>query len=101
MSDPDQAPLFDLVRSDPDGAWPLVLAYAKEHAGDGFASALIEEFIYEHDDRFIDRLEAVARADPVLRELIAMAYVGGTASRGAKRFRELQARLGKELGWPE
>ena len=92
-------PLFELVRADPETAWPLVLAYAKAHPED--ASALIEEFIYEHDDRYVDRLEGAARADPVIRELIAMAYVGGFTTVGADRFHALQARLRQELGWPE
>jgi hypothetical protein len=90
-------PLFELVRSDPETAWPLVISYAKEHPGDGRSSSLIEEFIYQHDDRFVDWMELAARDDWLIRELIAQAYVGGIA--GGERFHELQAHLRRQLGW--
>jgi hypothetical protein len=96
-ADPDS--LLELVRSDPEAAWPLVIAYTKEHPEDGYSSALIEEFVYSHDDRFVDRMEFIAGEDLTIRELIAQAYVGGIA--GGKRFNELQARLSRQLGWPE
>ena len=99
-ADPD--PLMELVRSDPEHAWPLVLAYAEEHPEDaGRTSALIEEFIYEHGDRLLDRMASAAAESSILRDLIASAYVGGVASRGAEEFHRLQARLQRESGWPE
>jgi hypothetical protein len=90
----------DLVRSDPERAWPLVVQFASEHPEDASATSLLEEFIYEHDDRYIDRMEEAARAHPMVKELIAQAYVGGIAGSGIEEFHRLQGRLRRELGWP-
>ncbi len=90
-----------MVRSDPDRAWPLVVAFVLEHPEDAHASALLEEFIYEHGDQFIDRMAEAARTHPMVKELIAQAYVGGIAGAGIEEFHRLQQRLRRESGWPD
>lgn len=94
-------PTVELVRSDPDRAWPLVVRFANEHPEDGHASSLLEAFVYEHDDRFMGRMEEAARTHPMVKELIAQVYVGGMDIHGIEEFHRLQRRLRRELGWPE
>jgi deferrochelatase/peroxidase EfeB len=85
--------LHELVAKDPEQAWPLVLAYIREHPDLASAQDLVEDFIYEHDNRFVDRIEAAARQEPVVRNVVEQAYVGGFATLGAERFQRLQERL--------
>jgi hypothetical protein len=85
--------LHELVKSDPERAWPMVLELLRAHPESAAAGHLIEDFVYEHDERFIDRIEAAALADPILRDIVDQAYVGGFASVGAERFHRLQDRL--------
>ena len=91
--------LYELLRSDPEAAWPRVLDFASKHPESASASALIEDFVYLHNDRFISRLEEAVLHDPILREIVEQAYVGGDASVGAEQFNRLQDRLRSESGW--
>lgn len=86
-------PLRALVRTDPEAAWPQVLAFVREHPELAASQNLIEDLVYEHDDQFITRLEEAALADPSVRDVVVQAYVGGTASEGEGQFRRLQERL--------
>jgi hypothetical protein len=90
LDDHDQLSLRELIHSDPDRVWPLVLEFARMNP-DG--RSLIEEFVYEHDERFIGRLEQAAMDDPVIRGILEEAYVGGVASPGTEQVHELQERL--------
>lgn len=47
-------------RRSPEIAWPLVLAFAQIPTNAGDAIDLMEDFVYKHDEAFIDRLEATA-----------------------------------------
>ena len=85
--------LHELVKSDPERAWPMVLALLRIHPDWVEAAHLMEDFVYEHDERFIDRIEAAALADPIVRDIVDQAYVGGFASVGAERLHRLQDRL--------
>lgn len=91
--------LYRLVDADPELAWSELLGFARVHPDSPATQALIEELIYKHGTRFIARLEAAALADPMFRQQIEQAYVGGDASRGAQEFHELQDRL--TSGWYE
>jgi hypothetical protein len=62
MQSKDDLP--DLVKSDPERAWPRVLAFVQQHPEDESAGALIEDFVYEHNDQFIGRIEAAAPRGP-------------------------------------
>lgn len=67
------------VRTDPDAAWPRVLAFIGANRDTAEAQDLIEDYVYEHDDRFIDHIEAAALADSTVRGVVLQAYVGGFA----------------------
>lgn len=92
-----QDDLKELVRSDPERAWPRVLAFVRAHPESAAGHAMIEDFVYEHDDRFISRIEAAALEDSTVREIVVQAYIGGVASEGAEQFWRLQDRLGSGL----
>lgn len=85
--------LHALVKSDPERAWLRVLAFVRDHPDSAAAQDLIEDLIYEHNDVFIERIEAAAREEPLVRSVVEQAYVGGFATAGAERFRRLQERL--------
>jgi hypothetical protein len=85
--------LHELITSDPELAWPRVLAFVREHPGTAEAQDFVEDLVYEHDMQFIERLEAEAFVDPALRSVIEQAYVGGVATEGAEQFNRLQERL--------
>jgi hypothetical protein len=85
--------LHERVKSDPERAWPEVLAFIHDHPNQAAeAQDLIEDFVYEHDERFISRIELAAE-DPGIRAVIEEAYVGGIATVGAEQFHALQERL--------
>ena len=88
-----QDELHGLVKSDPERAWPLVLAFVQGHPDSAASQDMIEDFVYEHDMKFIYRIEAAAVDDPVVREIVEQAHVGGFATEGAEEFRRLQDRL--------
>jgi hypothetical protein len=81
------------VKTDPEKAWPQVLAFVREHPELAMSQDLIEDFIYEHDVQFIARLDAAAVADPIFGSLVEQAYVGGMATEGVEQFHLLQERL--------
>ena len=85
--------LHGLVKSDPERAWPLVLAFVRGHPELAASQDMVEDFVYEHNLKFIDRMEAAALADSIFREVVEQAYVGGVATDGAEEFRRLQDRL--------
>jgi hypothetical protein len=85
--------LHELVKSDPELAWPRVLAFVRGHPDLAAAQDLIEHLVYDHNEQFIHRIEAAALDDPVVRGVVEQAYVGGVASEGAEQFRRLQDRL--------
>ena len=91
--EPSLSDLHALIRTSPDEAWPLVVEFVRGHPGSAEAEDFIEDLVYEHDERFLDQLEASALADPTFRAVIQQAYVGGVATTGAERFHELQRRL--------
>jgi hypothetical protein len=89
----DYSSLHELVRIDPERAWPLVLKFVRNHPALAESQDLIEDLVYEHDDRFITRIEAAALDDPVIADVVMQAYVGGVATEGARMFADLRERL--------
>jgi hypothetical protein len=90
---PEARRLHALVKTDPEQAWPRVLAFVREHPELAVSQDLIEDFVYEHDLQFIARLEAAAFADRIVGSLVEQAYVGGMATEGVEQFHLLQERL--------
>jgi hypothetical protein len=85
--------LYALVKSDPEQAWPEVLTFVRTYPDSAASQDLLEDLVYEHDERFLDRIEAAALDDPVIRSIVEQLYVGGVATEGAERFNRLQERL--------
>jgi hypothetical protein len=85
--------LHELVKTDPEAAWPQVVELLRIGEDPARAQDLLEDFVYEHDDRFIDRIADAAASEPVIRSVVQEAYVGGVATRGAEASHELQQRL--------
>ena len=85
--------LYDLLLSDPERAWPEILQFVHSNPRSISAERLVEGLIYEYNDRFIDRLETVADQDPVIREVIERASVGGEATKGAVEFWRLKIKI--------
>lgn len=92
--------LHALVKTDPEAAWPHVIGFLRQHPERGEAQDLIEDFVYEHDDRFIGLIEAAALADANVRSVVEQAYVSGFATRGAEEFHRLQDKL-RRLNAPD
>ncbi|MEK6720474.1 MAG: hypothetical protein AABZ33_07355 [Chloroflexota bacterium] len=85
--------LHALVETDPEKAWPLVLDFIRDQPNSAAGLDFLEDFVYEHDERFISRIEAAAMADPVIYHFVDQAYVGGVATARADAFYRLQQRL--------
>jgi len=85
--------LHELVKTDPEAAWPRVVAFIQEHPEKAEGVDLLEDFVYEHDDRFVGRIEEAALADSRVREVVDQAHVGGFATIGAEEFHNIQERL--------
>jgi hypothetical protein len=66
--------LYDLVDNEPEKAWPLILAI-RSATNDykvlaHLAASHFEDLINAHGDKFIDRVEALAREDQDFRHFI-------------------------------
>ncbi len=85
--------IHELIKSDPERAWPEVLRFVHRHSSSSEAQDLIQDLVYEWDTRFLDRLEAPALSDQLVAEVIDQSYVGGFATEGCEQFRQLQERL--------
>lgn len=97
IPDPHGRQLHRAIRLDPEAGWDALRARLCESGvrDELFLMDLVEDLMFSHADRFIDRLERLAEECPQAREAIAFAHVGGVASTAAlERFWSLQARLG-------
>lgn len=98
IPDPDGRRLHRAIRLDPEAGWDDLRARLCESGGrddELFLMDLVEDLMFSHADRFIDRIERLAEECPEARQTIAYAYVGGLASSPAlERFWSLQERLG-------
>lgn len=92
----NEAELHDLLKNDPERAWPLVREFVHRHPGSATAQDFIEDLVYEHDLSFIPRIESAALDDPIFREVVVQCHVGGMATAGVEAFRHLQGRLSIE-----
>jgi hypothetical protein len=90
----DQANVHDLVKSDPERAWPVIVQLIKDGSDPIAALDRLEDLIYEHADRFIARIRTEAHADPLFRGVVVEAHVGGFSSAGVDEFRRFQEELG-------
>ncbi len=91
--DREYQPVHGQLRLDPEAAWPGVIEFVRRHPATLEASDLIEDLIFEHGERFIDRIEELALTDNAFRSTVAHAYVGGIAGRSIDRFHRLQDEL--------
>jgi hypothetical protein len=89
--------LHDLVRVDPERAWPIVLEFVRDNSGSAVAQDLVEDFVYEHDVAFVSRIREAALGDPRFRDVVLQCHVGGFATTGADEFNRLQADLLEDI----
>jgi len=100
ISDPEGRRLHRAIRLDPEAGWEDLRAGL---CGQGpwdqaFLMDLVEDLMFSHAEKFIDRLERLAEDCPEARQTIAYAHVGGLASSPAlERFWSLQERLTSDL----
>ena len=82
-----------LHHGDPETAWPQVLEYVCREATNHTAevATLVEDLIFLHADRFIDRIEAEAANNQQFRVALSKAYIGGICGAAVERFLTLQA----------
>ena len=92
--DREYQPIHGRLRRDPEEAWPAVVEFVRQHPASLDARDLVEDLMYEHGDRFIDRIENLARADGAFRSTVAWANVGGIAGPSIDRFHRLQDEIG-------
>jgi hypothetical protein len=81
--------LHDGVFPDPEAVWPELRNYlcdARDNPHDPSVIELIEDLMFWHADAFVRRMEKLADDCPSIREMIAAAYVGGTAAACVDRF---------------
>ncbi len=66
--------LNELIDSNPEQAWLVIQEIARHDFDDEskamFAAGPLEEMLAKHGPRFIDRIEARARADPKFNDLL-------------------------------
>ncbi len=88
--------LDDIVREEPERAFPLILSLIGASPSDEFlaivAAGPLENLLCEHGEAFIERVEELARRDPHFRR--GLAGVWGSSQMSA----DLQARLRTAVG---
>jgi hypothetical protein len=100
IADPDGRRLHRHIRLDPEAGWDELSARmcAPGPRDEPFLTDLLEDLVFWHAERFIDRLERLVEECPESREIVAHAHVGGVASsRALERFWSLRERLAIDL----
>lgn len=88
--DREYQPIHGRLQRDAEDAWPAVVEFVRSHPMSLQADDLVEDLMYGHGDRFIDRIEDLARSDPAFRSTVERAHVGGIAGPAIDRFHQLQ-----------
>ncbi len=88
--------LDDIVREEPERAWPMILSLIGASRSDQFLAILaagpLENLLCEHGEAFIERVEQLAARDPHFRHALAGVW-------GWSRMPEvLQSRLRTAVG---
>lgn len=102
--DPEFSRLDGLLHhGDPESAWPQVLEYVCRETTNPVrwaeVATLVEDLIYLHADRFIDRIEAEASSNQQFRLALSQAYIGGTSGPAVERFLVLQRDISQPAVW--
>jgi Family of unknown function (DUF6869) len=70
--------LAELVRDDPELAWPVILEIPRIDASDmmlaNVAAGPLEDLLVNHGSEFIERVEALAKIDPVFRKMLGAVW---------------------------
>jgi uncharacterized protein DUF6869 len=70
--------LYELVRDEPEHAWPVIGEIRKIDASDAMLANLaagpVEDFLVHHGGQFIERIEALAKNDPVFRKMLGVVW---------------------------
>jgi hypothetical protein len=70
--------LSDLVRKEPEAAWTIIEVIRKLDSSDlilaNLAAGPVEAILARHGEKFIERIEVLARQDPVFRKLLGAVW---------------------------
>lgn len=70
--------LDELVRSDPEVAWNVIGVIYQLDSTDqilaNLAAGPVEDLLVYHGDRFIDRVETLAKSDAIFRKLLGAVW---------------------------
>lgn len=88
--DREYQPIHGRLQRDPEEAWPDVVEFVRKHPASLDASDLVEDLMFEHGERFIDRIEDLARTDAAFRSTVEFVHLGGIAGPAIDRFHQLQ-----------
>jgi hypothetical protein len=84
--------MFDIPDKTPELAWELILRIYEHDKSPEVLGALtagpIEDLMEAHGKDFIERVEGMARNDPLFRNIMSNVWLGGTDKSEWKRFYE-------------
>jgi len=69
--------LWELIRDDPEEAWRIIQIIRQEGSDlilSNLAAGPLEDLLAAHGERFIDRVEALARSDAQFRKLLGAVW---------------------------
>ena len=91
----------DLIHSDPETAWSYILEIMEFETSDNIlgnlAAGPLEELLYNHGNKFIDRVELLARQEPKFTKLIKGVWVSEMPKSIKTRLIELQEKYTKNV----
>jgi hypothetical protein len=86
--------LWQLIREDPEAAWSIIQIIREEGSDfilSNLAAGPLEDLLVAHGDRFIDRVETLARHDAQFRKLLGATWEN---SMSPKLWRRIKAVAG-------
>jgi hypothetical protein len=83
--------LYELVRDEPEIAWPVIQEIYRIDASDAMLAYLaagpVEDLLVHHGGEFIDRIESLAKSDPVFRKMLGAVWKSKIAGDIWKRLK--------------
>ena len=94
--------LRELMESDPESVWPLVVSHGSRRHGDvrmAIATCVLEHLLEHHFDSFFPRVAVVAHNNRQFRDTFRCCYQMGQAElpRNARRWRKLLKETDKKV----
>src|SRR5579864_5533744 len=70
--------LYDFVQSDPEKAWRIIQILWRLDSSDemlaNIAAGPVEDILAKHGPKFIDRVETVARQEPIFKKMLGAVW---------------------------